>query len=234
MQRSVLLGCLLAATSAWAAPTGLNTIPTADLVPLRSANVALQNGNTDLRGSQSLFRQPEPVPQTELGLPWRFEGGLDVAPSDPPDRYRPQFNLKWTPLPEDYQWPAVAGGVSQLGPGFMTNYFLVASRTLNYEQIQYQKFRAHHRNIKLRGIRAHAGILRTVGNQWHALIGTDVELSDHFVLYADWISSAQNAFSLGGVIVIDRENSLQLALFRGNQENRISGLLLNFTHTFSW
>ena len=63
------------------------------------------------------------------------------------------------------------------------------SKTLNYGQIQYQKFRAHHRNLKLRGIRMHAGILRT-GNAWRALVGTDVQVNDHLVAYADWISVA--------------------------------------------
>ncbi len=44
----------------------------------------------------------------------------------------------------------------QLGVGFTPNYFLVLSKTLNYWQIQYQKFRAHHRNIK----RAASGCVR--------------------------------------------------------------------------
>ena len=233
MRSSLLLLCL-AAAPAFAAPTGLNQIPTTDLVPFRSLTVALQNANTEVSGSHSLLHEPQPVPQAQIGLPWRFEGGLDVVPANPPGDYHPQLNLKCTLLPEGYSWPAVAGGVSQLGPGFTTNYYLVATRTLNYEAIQYQKFRAHHRNIKLHGIRVHAGLMRTFQNRWHALVGTDIELSDHFILYTDWISSAQFAATLGGVFVINPENSIQAALFRGNQENRLSGLLLNFTHTFSW
>jgi len=127
----------------------------------------------------------------------------------------------------------VAVGVSQLGVGFTPNEFLVLSRTINYQQVQYQKFRAHHRNLKLRGLRAHAGILRTA-NAWRALLGTDVELSDHCVLYADWISGAPGAVSLGGVLVIDREDSITASALRGNREDRIGGVLVNYTHTFSW
>jgi hypothetical protein len=119
----------------------------------------------------------------------------------------------------------------QLGVGFTPSYFLVLSKTLNYQQIQYQKFRAHHRNIKLRGIRLHAGMLRT-SNAWRALTGTDIEVNDHFLVYADWISGARNAVAVGGVLVIDRQNSVQASLLRGNTEDRLSGVLVGLTHTF--
>ena len=225
---------LLVATRARAAPTGLNVIPTTDLVPVRQLSVALQNGNTEVRGDSSVWHQPQLVFQSEAGLPWNCEGGVDVAPSAPPGRYRPQFNLKWKPLAEAELWPAVAGLVSQLGPHFTTNYSLIASKTLNFDAIEHQKFRAHRRNIKLRGIRLHAGIQRTFGNRWHALVGSDLEVSDRLVLYADWTSGAASAVTLGGVFVIDRDDSAQLALFRGNDQNRLSGVQLTLTHTFSW
>lgn len=217
--------------AARAAPTGLNQIPTTDLVPVKQLSLQLQNGNTEVSGRSSVFHQPQLVPQTEFGLPGRIEAGLDVAPSDPPHDYRPLLNLKWSPVPEDYRVPAVAVGATQLGVGFTPNYFLVLSKTLNYQQIQYHKFRAHHRNIKLRGIRLHAGILRT-GNAWQALVGTDIELSDHFVLYSDWISGSQSSVSLGGVLVINRQNSIQASVLRGNDEDRVSGLIVAITHIF--
>jgi hypothetical protein len=119
----------------------------------------------------------------------------------------------------------------QLGVGFRPNYFLVLSKTLNYAQIQYQRFRAHHRNIKLRGIRFHTGVLRTA-DAWRALVGTDIEVSDHFLVYADWISGRANAVSLGGVVVIDQHISIQAALLRGNDQDRLSGALLQATYTF--
>jgi hypothetical protein len=230
MRRAFVLACL-APVAAQAAPSMLNQIPTTDLVPAKQVSLQLQNGNTEVSGRSSLFHQPELVPQSEFGLPWNLEAGLDVAPSDPPHDYRPILNLKWSPLREDYRVPAVALGAMQLGVGFTPSYFLVLSKTLNYEQIQYQKFRAHHRNIKLRGIRLHTGMLRTA-NAWRALVGTDAEVNDHFVIYADWISGAQNAVAVGGVFVIDKQNSIQASLLRGNVEDRVSGLLVGITHTF--
>jgi len=218
--------------AAQAAPTGLNQIPTTDVVPVNQLSLQLQNGNSDVNGSDSVFHRPQPVPQSEYGLPWNIETGLDVAPADPPqDNYRPVMNVKWSPVHEDYYIPAAGIGASQLGVGFTPNYFFVLSKTLNYSAIQYQKFRAHHRNRKLHGIRVHTGILRT-SNAWEALVGTDVELNDHFVLYSDWISGASNSVSLGGVLVINQHLSFQASLLRANDEDRLTGALANITYTF--
>src|SRR4029077_9866402 len=110
--------------------------------------------------------------------------------------------------------------------GFTPGYYLIASKTLNYEEIAYQKFRAHHRNIKLRGIRLMAGIQGT-GNVWRAMVGSDFEVSDHFVVTSDWISGAKNSVSLGGVVVINQHDSVQLALLHENDENRVlTGVIL--------
>ena len=229
--RHVLALVALLPIAVQAAPTGLNQIPTTDVVPAGQLSLQLQNGNSAVSGGASVFHQPQPVPQSEYGLPQDIEAGLDVAPSDPPHDYRPLLNLKWNARREDYRIPAVAVGAFQLGPGFTPNYFIALSKTLNYDRIHYQKFRAHHRNRKLRGIRMHAGILRT-GDAWKALVGTDIEVNDHFVAYADWISGATNAVSVGGVFVIDQHLSLQASLLRANDEDRLSGVLLNITHTF--
>jgi len=218
--------------AAQAAPTGLNQIPTTDLVPIGQLSLQLQNGNTEVSGPSSMFHQPAPVPQSEYGIPWRIETGLDVAPSNPPHDYRPVLNVKWSPVHEDYRIPAAAVGALQLGVGFTPGYYLVLSKTLNYDAIQYQKFRAHHRNLKLRGIRLHSGILG-IGNVWHALVGTDIELSDHFIVYSDWISGASNSVSLGGVFVFNQHLSFQASLLRGNDQDRLSGFLANITYTFT-
>lgn len=230
LRRFVLWSVLLPAV-VHAAPTGLNQIPTTDLVPDGQLSVQVQNGNSEVRGSESVFHRPQPIAQSQYGLPWNFEAGLDVVPANPPHDYRPMLNVKMTPLHEDYYTPAVAAGALQLGPDFMPGYYLVASKTLNYDAIQYQKFRAHHRNIKLRGIRVHTGVLG-IGNVWHAMVGTDIEVNDHFVIYADWISAASNAVSLGGVLIINQHLSFQASMLRGNDQDRLTAVLANFTYTF--
>ena len=123
--------------------------------------------------------------------------------------------------------------MTQVGPGFTPNYYAVLSKTLNYDEIAYQKFRAHHRNIKLRGIRLVAGAQVTSRDAWRALVGTDIEVNDHFVVVADWISGARNSVSLGGVLVINQHDSVTLALLHGNDQVRLmTGVLLQLTHTF--
>ena len=230
---ALLVLLVLLPAVARASPTGLNQIPTTDLVPFGQLTLQLGNGNSDVSGGASVFHQPELIPQSEIGLPWNMETGLDVAPSSGPDEYRPIFNIKCTPVQEGYWIPAVGSGISQVGPGFTPNYYLTLTKTLNYQAIQYQKFRAHHRNIKLRGIRVHAGIMRTAA-AWRALVGTDIEVNDYFVIYSDWISGSQNSVSLGGVLVINQHDSVQAALLRGNDQDRLSGALLVVTHTFDF
>ena len=228
------VGILLWAAAVWAAPTGLNVIPTADLIPWHQFTLQLQNGNSDVNGDHPVYRAPQPVLQLQGGLPYHLEAGVDVLPANPPsDDYRPALNVKWTPIAESYRVPAIAVGGAQLGVGFQPTYYAVASRTLNFETIQYQKFRAHHRNIKLRGIRLHAGIMKTV-DAWRALLGVDVEVNERFVLYTDWMSGRSDSFSVGGVFVIDHDDSVQASLLRANDEDRLTGVLVAYTHTFSW
>src|SRR5262245_60540664 len=105
----VLLLCVSCA-AACASPTGLNTIPTTDLIPFHQANFSLQNGNTSLRDSPTAYHQPQFLVQFQVGLSPDLEGGVDVVPADPPRNYRPQLNLKWRPLAEDYNRPAVGIG----------------------------------------------------------------------------------------------------------------------------
>jgi hypothetical protein len=217
---------------AQAAPTMLNQIPTPDLVPFHQLSLQLANGNTEVSGDASVWHQPQVEPQTQFGLPWRMEAGLDVVPSNPQQDYRPVLNLKWSPLEESYRIPAGAVGITQVGPNFTPDYYVVLSKTLNYDQIAYQKFRAHHRNIKLRGIRLVAGAQVNSRDAWNALVGTDIEVNDHFIVQADWISGARNSVSLGGVLVINQHDSVQAALLRGNDQDRLSGVILQLNHTF--
>ena len=218
--------------AARAAPTGLNQIPTPDLVPWKQLTLQLTNNNTNVTPNLPLWRAPQVEGQTQFGLPWNMEAGLDVAPYNVQQDYRPVLNIKWVPINEDYYVPATAIGVTQLGLGFTPGYYLVASKTVNYSEIAYQKFRAHHRNIKLRGFRVVAGIQGS-GNVWHAMVGSDYEVSDHFIVEGDWISGAKNSVSLGGVLVINQHDSVTLALLRENDLDRLfTGVIFQLTHTF--
>jgi len=219
--------------SAWAAPTGLNTIPTPDLVPMNQYNIVGQNSNTLVAAHPTVFQRPVLLPQFESGVTDSTEAGVDIIPGRTPGHYTAALNLKWKPVWELYDRPAVGIGIIQPVTGFSPTYYLVVTRTINYQQILNQKFRAHHRNIKLRGRRVHAGITKTPSGTF-PLLGTDIEMSDQFVLYSDWISGSPNALTLGGVYVINDQNSLTASLLYGNHQQRINGLLVNYNRTANW
>jgi hypothetical protein len=223
----------LASVPVGAAPTGLNTIPTADLVPLYQYNFQIQNANVSVNTQPTIVQQPILLPLLELGVNGSVEAGIDDIQGNAPGRYTAALNLKWKPLWENYDYPAIGIGVVQPVADFSTTYFLVLTRTLNFSAIQNQKFRAHHRNIKLRGRRVHAGIMRTPSGTF-PLLGTDLEMSDQFVLYSDWISGSPNALTLGGVYVINDQNSLTASLLYGNRKQQINGLLINYSRTAKW
>ena len=218
---------------AWASPTGLVQIPTAQTLAPRQVNLSLQNGNTSVAEQPTLVQEPLPLVQSQSGIVPDIEGGLDVVPSKPPGEYRPEANLKWRIVDEGEWQPAGAIGAAQLGVGFAQSYYAVLSKTLNYTSIEYQKFRAHHRNIKLRGFRIHAGI-EYDGYAPRALLGTDLEVSDFLVLSSDWISGRSYAVSLGGSIVFDQNISLTVAGLYGNAGTDHDGLFLQYNLTFSW
>jgi hypothetical protein len=65
------------------------------------------------------------------------------------------------------------------------------------------------------------------------MLGSDYEVSDHFIVEGDWISGAKNSVSLGGVLVINQHDSVTLALLRENDLDRLfTGVILQLTHTF--
>jgi hypothetical protein len=212
----------------------LNTIPTADLLPFRQLSLGLQNGNASLRDDPTLLHQPQPLVQSQAGLSSRWEGGIDIVPAKAAGDYRPQLNLKWQMLRDDRHLAAVGIGVAELGVGFSSSYYLVASVTLNYQQVQHQKkFSARHRHHKLRGRRAHVGFIHTQDGMF-PMLGMDWEVSDAFVLYSDWISGGPNAVSLGGVYILNADTSIGASLLYGNREQPITGLLVNYTRTARW
>ena len=219
--------------AALAGASGLATVPTADIVPRHGVTFQFQNGNTSLREDPKLWSRLLPVIQTQFGLAPSLEAGVDLVPVDSPGDYRPQCNVKWRPLEEDYDWPAIAGGITQIGSGQDAAGYLLVTRTLNYREIRNRIFRAHHRNIKLRGRRLHAGVFRQRGRSF-PLLGAEFELSDHVVLVGDWIGGAGRTLDAGATFVFNESSSLGVFAVRGNDSGRVDGVLFSFTHTITW
>jgi hypothetical protein len=228
---SLALGCSAVSI---AGPTGLNVIPTTDIVPVNSWVAVLQNGNTNFTGT-NLLRQPEFYGQTQFGLePW-LEAGLDYSPT--PDRLSDTevFNVKAQFLIENDNQPNMAIGFWNVAHAQKPGYYLTVSKTLNYEQQQEERFRAHHRrNRKLLGRRVHVGLSLDGHKIGQPFCGTDLQLSETAVFQADWINGTGNSLTAGVAYVLpDTRTVLTPALVFSNDTHRFSGLLLNLSHQFN-
>jgi hypothetical protein len=193
--------CVVSAP-AFAAPTGLNTIPTTDIVPLNNWIAQTQNGNTSLH-SPSLFIMPSLVFQSQFALTSRIEAGVDYIQPPDADHNEFVFNIKGLLQNEDEWRPNIAVGIWNLASNQPTGYYLTFSKTLNYDQQQRERFRAHfRRNRKLLGRRIHFGFMFNNYGTLEPFVGTDLQLNDSTVFQADWINGAGNAVTFGFAYVL--------------------------------
>ena len=227
--------CLIAVTlPAIASTTGLNTIPTTDLVPQHSWVGQIQNSNLSFH-TPSLFVKPDPIVQTEYSFGSRTEWGIDYI--QPPDLDRRVFtiNIKELVQNEDSLRPNVAVGIGNLTLRQQPGYFLTFSKTLNYNEQMRERFRAHHRrNRKLLGRRVHFGVMLDGHGTLEPFLGTDLQLNDSTVFQMDWINGAGNAITAGFVYVCpDQRTVLNPALLISNDTHRLDGFFLNLSHQFN-
>ncbi len=84
-------------STAVAAPTGLNTIPTTDIVPLHNCVAQIQNGNSSL-SAPAFYQVSSPIFQTQFGLSQRVEAGADWIQPATLDREEAVLNAKYPGL----------------------------------------------------------------------------------------------------------------------------------------
>ncbi|HLK57418.1 MAG TPA: hypothetical protein VKU00_12685 [Chthonomonadaceae bacterium] len=227
--------CLLAATPALGAPTGLNTIPTTDLVPMRSWVGQMQNGNTGLLHGPLFYNTPDLIYQSQFALANRVEAGCDLLPGPDLDQRTVALNGKLSFLDEDVVRPNAAFGILNIANHLAPTYYLTFSKTLNYVEQQRVRFQAHHRrNRKLLGRRIHAGLMLTGGGVLEPFVGTDIQLNDSSVFQADWIQGAGNAASFGFVYILpDQKTVVNPAILFSNDTKRFDGFFLNISRQFT-
>lgn len=225
---AALLCLVVLSRAACAAPTGINQIPTADIMPFGYVVLGVQNGNTLVVQHPTFFEEPVPNLQSQFGISRRIEVGLDLQPTNGTSDYRAAANFKWAAVREDYDAPGIGLGVTNIGPGFQPVGYVIFTRTLNFTEAQYHKFRAHHRHIHQHGFRVHAGALVS-GAAIYPMVGTDMELGDNFVFSADWISGGPNAASIGGTYVFDDKNSVLVAVQYSNSLHKFNGVIFTYS-----
>ena len=220
-------------STAVAAPTGLNTIPTTDIVPLHNCVAQIQNGNSSL-SAPAFYQVSSPIFQTQFGLSQRVEAGADWIQPATLDREEAVLNAKYLVFDENETRPGVALGAWNLASHQRAGYYLTLSKTLNYAQQEEERFKAHHRrNRKLLGRRAHIGVTYDGQNTPQPFLGTDLQLNGSDLIQADWISGKGNAVSLGAVFVMqDQKTVVNPAFLYSNDTDRISGFFLNISRQF--
>ena len=235
--RRILPGLLwlLVTAPALAAPTGLNTIPTTDIVPLHSWIGQVQNGNTAFLNGPLFYNTPDFLLQSQFAISNRVEAGFDLAPGADLDSRAVALNGKITFLDEDVQRPNAAFGILNIANHQTPTYYLTFSKTLNYAEQQHVRFLAHHRrNRKLLGRRIHVGLMLGGNGFLEPFLGTDIQLNDNTVFQADWINGSGNAASFGFAYVFsDQKTVLNPAVLFSNDARRFNGFFINLSHQFN-
>lgn len=235
MRRSLLPAAFTcAAACAWATPTGLNVIPTTDIVPDGSWIGGIENGNPSFTGTP-FWRQPQLSFQSQVSLaPW-LEAGVDDAETPDQSANSGVFNIKALVMTENGSQPNIALGLWNVAEHQKQGYYFTMSKTLNYDQQQEQRFRAHHRhNRKLMGVRAHLGMMLDGHGISQPFTGTDIQLSDMFVFQADWVHGSGNVATAGVAYILpDSRTVITPAITFSNDTGRFTGLLISLTHQFN-
>ncbi|HEV2473313.1 MAG TPA: hypothetical protein VGS41_11640 [Chthonomonadales bacterium] len=225
---------LLISISASAGPTGLNIIPTTDIVPFHSWIGQIQNSNTSFQ-VPAFYSAPDAILQSQFSLSPTIEAGVDYFTPPQADHSEPVFNIKALLLSEDEYRPNAAIGIWNVGLRQPAGYYITLSKTLNYAQEQFERFRAHHRrNRKLLGRRIHAGLAFDGHGAVAPFLGTDLQLNENSVFQADWISGSGNAISFGLAYVFpDQRTVLNPAILFSNNKQRVDGFILSLSHQFN-
>jgi hypothetical protein len=229
----ISLSTLLAGVAP-ASPTGLNVIPTTDIVPLKSFIGALQNGNTSFTGL-TFYDNPQYVEQSQWEVENWLEAGVDYTPTPDVSNNVFAFNAKALLLNEDERLPNAAVGIWNVAQGQAPGYYVTLSKTLNYAQEQEERFKAHHRrNRKLLGRRVHVGLMLDGHGIVQPFTGTDLQVSDTLVFQADWVHGSGSAATAGFAYVLpDQRTVINPAIVFSNDTLRFSGFQLNISHQFS-
>lgn len=159
-----------------AAPSGLNVIPTADILPI--GEISLEGEFTGERPLPSIAG--EFALESQVGITPRLEAGIDLALGTGSLGQYPLLNAKWLLLPESRRVPAVALGVQNITLEQSPQPYLILTRTLGKTRL-------------------HAGAIyispSTVG-----MAGIDHLLSKRLLFQADYTGGEVEGFISAGFV----------------------------------
>jgi len=196
---------VLLSLPAWACPTSLNLMPTADLLEPGTLRLGLEkDGYPRILGAEC-----ESYLQFQAGLTPRLEAGLDLYHYD--GQTKPAVNAKYL-LAQEGRYPQVALGVSDVCQAIKPFWYIVLARDVG-------------------PARLHAGAARAESTQC-AILGAEFEWRSHLSLVADWRSGPEGYATAG--IWWERgalELGIAVGLANASGEDRL--VMLNLSRTLS-
>ncbi len=201
MRRIVGILCagLALAAPAHGSPTGLNIIPTADVLPAGTASV-----EGEVFGPGGLpARESEPYALLQVGFPGRLEAGVDRGIGGA--ARSAAGNVKWQVLPQTGVLPALALGAQNISGRQRIQPYLAATRSLGRTRI-------------------HAGLLRDDAGT-HLLAGVEHAIGTRLVVQGDHVGGSGGISSAGVALQVHRRASLTLAVTRAAGARRLGHIL---------
>ena len=198
--------CVLFPALALAYPTGLNVIPTADVLEPKSFRIEFEND-----GCSRLFSaESERYWLLQAGIAPGLEVGVDAYYLEETST---MLNAKYAVLEESDSAPALAFGAFDIGEGGSPTYYLAAAKS----------FGRH---------RFHAG---AIGNRRHSdpMAGYEFELDDSAWLLFDWIRGDENYLTAGVYVENKLGGGISLAFGFPNSGEGENMVLLNLSWTCS-
>ncbi len=191
----LVFGCV----SATAAPSGLNVIPTADILDkgVMSLEFESAGSGTPWGGDCDNFAL------LQFGVGYGVELGFDHC-TNHPDHW---LNVKWRIRDESDTLPAIAIGTQSISVGDRHQPFAICTKCFG-------------------SLRGHAGFIGLDSKaRWMA--GVDHPLSIRFTVQADYISGHENTASFGIAATLTDNLSLTLARSLGNSADVDDGYIVN-------
>lgn len=185
--------------NALASPTGLNIIPTADVLAHGEANIGIQlNGGPTSSGYQ-FFNQF----QTQLGIGDNIEFGYDVSLGPVGGSF---WNAKYLLFPELRRRPALAVGLLS-NVGLFDNPLYITSFITDGQA------------------RIHAGLIQVDGTP-RVMLGWELWHNELLMLQADYISGPRTYSSFGLVYNWPNGISINIAQQMGNSTSAANAYLV--------
>ena len=154
---SIIVKCSLMATllavevlSAWAGPTGLTAIPTADVLDPMTASLEFEAEGRRVPFGGDCDR----FVLLQIGLPRSLEAGIDTCTTGSEG---PWLNAKWVMMNETLRFPAVAVGLQSVGKDTTAEPYLALSRDVGNVRLHTGAIRLAHHTSWILGVEASLG-----------------------------------------------------------------------------